>query len=303
MEECKARDATYAAPLKVRVRLRNKETEEIKEQEIFMGDFPLMTKRRHLRHQWRRAGHRLPDRPLPRRVLRPQRGQGRQCHLCRHGHPLPGRLAGVRDRPANDVFYVRIDKNRKLPITCLIRALGLQTDAEILELFGEDEPLLVTTLEKDTCKTREEAMLEIYRKLRPGEPPTVDSRRDPASTASSLTPGATTCPRWAGTSSTRSCPCGPGCPARSWPPPVADPRTGEIIAEAGETLTRDQAQDLEARGVSEALVDVDGQIVKLFSNRMVDMAPFVAFDPEACGITEKVRFAVLLPAAGPVRRG
>ena len=115
----------------------------------------------------------------------------------------------------SDIFNVRIDKNRKLPVTCLIRAVGPQTDSEILELFGE-EPLLVSTLEKDTCKTREEAMLEIYRKLRPGEPP-LWTQRSPSSTAFSLTPAVMTCPQWDGINSTKSSPCGPGFPARSWP--------------------------------------------------------------------------------------
>ena len=115
----------------------------------------------------------------------------------------------------SDVFYVRIDKNRKLPITCLIRAVGPRTDAEILELFGEDARL-VATLEKDACKTYEDALLEIYRKLRPGEPPTVDSAESLLN-ALFFDPRGTICPRWAGTSSTRSWLSGPGWRARPWP--------------------------------------------------------------------------------------
>ena len=169
--------------------------------------------------------------------------------------------------------------------------MGPQTDSEILELFGE-EPLLVSTLEKDTCKTREEAMLEIYRKLRPGEPPTLDS-------AESLINSLFFDARRYDLSAVgrykfnKKLSLWPRLSGQKLAAPVADPRTGEIIAEAGQTLTRAQAQELENRGVSEAIVDVDGQSVKVFSNRMVDMAQFVSFDPEACGITEKVRFEVL----------
>ena len=169
--------------------------------------------------------------------------------------------------------------------------MGPQTDAEILELFGE-EPLLVSTLEKDTCKTREESLLEIYRKLRPGEPPTLDS-------AETLINGLFFDARRYDLSAVgrykfnKKLSLWPRLSGQKLAAPVADPRTGEILAEAGQTLTRAQAQDLENHGVSEAFVDVDGQVVKVFSNRMVDMAHFVSFDPEACGITEKVRFEVL----------
>ena len=290
VEECKARDATYAAPLKVRVRLRNKETEEIKEQEIFMGDFPLMTK----------GGTFVingAERVIVSQIVRSPgvyyaRNADKADNITYAVTVIPYRGAWLEyETDLSDIFNVRIDKNRKLPVTCLIRAVGPQTDAEILELFGE-EPLLVSTLEKDTCKTREESMLEIYRKLRPGEPPTLDS-------AESLINGLFFDPRRYDLSAVgrykfnKKLSLWPRLSGQKLAAPVADPRTGEIIAEAGQTLTRAQAQDLEARGVGEALVDVDGQIVKVFSNRMVDMAPFVSFDPEECGITEKVRFEVL----------
>ena len=168
VEECKARDATYAAPIKVRVRLRNKETEEIKEQEIFMGDFPLMTK----------AGTFVingAERVIVSQIVRSPgvyyaRNADKADNITYAVTVIPYRGAWLEyETDLSDICNVRIDKNRKLPVTCLIRAVGPQTDAEILELFGE-EPLLVSTLEKDTCKTREESLLEIYRKLRPGEP-------------------------------------------------------------------------------------------------------------------------------------
>ena len=191
----------------------------------------------------------------------------------------------------SDVFYVRIDKNRKLPITCLIRAIGPKTDAEIIEMFGEDERIQ-STLEKDTCKNYEEALLEIYRKLRPGEPPTVDS-------AESLLNGLFFDPRRYDLSAVgrykfnKKMAMGSRLSGHTLAMPVADPRTGEIIAEAGENLTRERARELEDRGVNEAVLDVDGKLVKVFANNMVDMKNFVDFDPEECGITEKVSFPVL----------
>ena len=173
VEECKARDATYAAPIKVRVRLRNKETEEIKEQEIFMGDFPLMTK----------AGTFVingAERVIVSQIVRSpgiyySHTEDKAGGITYATTVIPYRGAWLEyETDLNDAFYVRIDKNRKLPITCLIRAVGPKTDPEILELFGED-PRIVATLEKDACKTYEDALLEIYRKLRPGEPPTAVS--------------------------------------------------------------------------------------------------------------------------------
>ena len=290
VEECKARDATYAAPLKVRVRLRNKETEEIKEQEIFMGDFPLMTK----------GGTFVingAERVIVSQIVRSP-GVYYACNADKAENityavtVIPYRGAWLEyETDLSDIFNVRIDKNRKLPVTCLIRAVGPQTEAEILEMFGE-EPLLVATLEKDTCKTREESMLEIYRKLRPGEPPTLDS-------AESLINSLFFDARRYDLSAVgrykfnKKLSLWPRLSGQKLASPVADPRTGEIIAEAGQLLDRAQAQELENRGVSEAFVDVEGTVVKVFSNKMVEMRHFVSFDPEACGISEKVRFEVL----------
>ena len=161
VEECKARDATYAAPIKVRVRLRNKETEEIKEQEIFMGDFPLMTK----------AGTFVingAERVIVSQIVRSpgiyySHTEDKAGGITYATTVIPYRGAWLEyETDLNDAFYVRIDKNRKLPITCLIRAVGPKTDPEILELFGED-PRIVATLEKDACKTYEDALLELKR--------------------------------------------------------------------------------------------------------------------------------------------
>jgi len=290
VEECKARDATYAAPIKVKVRLRNKETEEIKEQEIFMGDFPLMTK----------AGTFVingAERVIVSQIVRSPgmyyaKNEDKAGNITYGTTVIPYRGAWLEyETDLSDLFWVRIDKNRKLPITCLIRAVGPQTDAEILEMFGEDERI-VATLEKDACKTREDALLEIYRKLRPGEPPTVDS-------AESLLTALFFDPRRYDLSTVgrykfnKKMAISLRLTGQTLTMPVADPLTGEILAEAGETLTREKARELEAKGVNEAVIDVDGKAVKVFSNNMVDMKGFVSFDPEECGVTEKVKFGLL----------
>lgn len=291
VEECKERDVTYAAPLKVRVRLRNKETEEIKEQEIFMGDFPLMTN----------SGTFVingAERVIVSQIVRSPGiyfdAKTDKADITTYGGTvIPYRGAWLEfETDASDIFYVRIDKNRKLPVTSLIRAVGPQTDAEILDLFGEDERI-VATLEKDTCKNREEALLEIYRRLRPGEPPTLDS-------ATALINGLFFEPRRYDLSAVgrykfnKKLAIWSRINGKELALPVADPMTGEIIAEAGEVLTRERAHELEDRGVNEVVLLQNEKLVKVFSNNMVDMKGFVDFDPtETLGIKEKVRFDVL----------
>ena len=290
VEECKARDATYAAPIKVWVRLRNKETGEMKEQEIFMGDFPLMTK----------AGTFVingAERVIVSQIVRSpgiyySRTEDKTGNVAYATTVIPYRGAWLEyETDLSDIFYVRIDKNRKLPITCLIRAVGPKTDAEILDLFGND-PRIVATLEKDACKTYEEALLEIYRKLRPGEPPTVDS-------AESLLNALFFDPRRYDLSAVgrykfnKKLAIWSRLSGQTLAMPVVDPTTGEILAEPGEVLTRERAMELEAKGVNEAILDLDGEPLKVFSNNMVDMKDFVDFDPAECGVTEKVRFTVL----------
>ena len=291
VEECKARDATYAAPIKVWVRLRNKETDEMKEQEIFMGDFPLMTK----------AGTFVingAERVIVSQIVRSpgiyySRTEDKTGNVVYATTVIPYRGAWLEyETDLSDIFYVRIDKNRKLPITCLIRAVGPKTDSEILELFGND-PRIVATLEKDACKTYEEALLEIYRKLRPGEPPTVDS-------AESLLNALFFDPRRYDLSAVgrykfnKKLAIWSRLSGQKLAMPIVDPTTGEILAEPGVVLTREQARELEAKGVNEAVLDLEGGVqLKVFSNNMVDMAGFVDFDPAELGITEKVRFSVL----------
>ena len=290
IEECKERDATYARPIKVRVRLRNTETDEIKEQDIFMGDFPIMTN----------GGTFVingAERVIVSQIVRsPGMYYGHEVDKAdQHTYTatvIPYRGAWLEyETDQSDVFYVRIDKNRKLPITCLIRALGVDTDEKIKAMFGED-PRILATLEKDTCKTRDEGLLEIYRRLRPGEPPTVDTaiahlegllfdaHRYDVSTVGryKFNKKMELWTRLAGQELAEA---------------IADPMTGEILAMPGEIISRNAAKEIVAKGVNEATIKVGDQKVKLLSNNMVDMANFVDFDPKEYGVKEKVSFAVL----------
>ena len=292
VEECKARDATYACPLRVRTRLRNKETGEIKEQELFMGDFPRMTN----------SGTFIingAERVIVSQIVRSP-GVYYGMTLDKTDKPLltstviPYRGAWLEyETDSNDVFYVRIDKNRKIPITSFIRAIGVETDAEILEMFGEDERILAT-LEKDPSKTVEEALIEIYKKLRPGEPPTVESARNLLNALFFDTRryDISAVGRY---KYNKKLNISRRITGRKLVETVTDPMTGEILAEEGEILSRAKAQEISRRGVHGVIVeDNDGEAVKVFSNGMVDMQDFVSFDPkEACGIKEKVRFVVL----------
>ncbi|MCI8526356.1 MAG: DNA-directed RNA polymerase subunit beta, partial [Oscillospiraceae bacterium] len=301
VDECKERDATFAKPIKIRVRLHNKETDEIKEQEIFMGDFPLMTN----------GGTFVingAERVIVSQIVRsPGMYYGDTVDKADiHSYTatvIPYRGAWLEyETDANNVFYVRIDKNRKIPITCLIRALGVESDGQIKELFGEDTRILAT-LEKDVCKTKEESLLEIYRKLRPGEPPTVENA---ASYMDALffDPRRYDVSRVGRYKFNKKMDIWSRLSGRELAAPVADPMTGEILAMPGEVLSRDKARALSDKGVNEAVVNVDGTMVKVLSNGMVNMKNFVDFDPAAYGIKEKVCFAVLkemletVPAGG-----
>jgi DNA-directed RNA polymerase subunit beta len=311
VEECKARDATYAAPLKVGVRLRNRETEEIKEQEIFMGDFPLMTE----------AGTFIingAERVVVSQIIRSpsvyfeKKTDVKTAVTIYATTVIPYRGAWLEyETDASDNFYVRVDKNRKLPITWLLRAIGRpraeepytwltaegaehgsETAEQLKLVFGDDERI-IATLDKDTCRGRDEALIELYRRLRPGDPPTVDSaetllnnlffdaRRYDISTVGryKFNKKLALWNRLIGHKLSR---------------PVADPLTGEVIAEAGEVLTRERAEEIDNAGVTTAYVTADGKEVKVFSNGMVSLGRFVDFDPEKeLGIKERVRFVVL----------
>ena len=320
-EECKARDATYAAPLKVSVRLRNRETEEIKEQEIFMGDFPLMTA----------SGTFIIN--GAERVIVSQIVRSPGVYFDKKTDKTNSSVYGTTIIPyhgawleyetdLNDVFYVRIDKNRKLPATLLLKALGAYkadkphtwlscidnpvggavTGDALREIFGDDKRI-VTTLERDTCISRDDCLLEIYKKLRPGDPPTVESsetllenlffdhRRYDISNVGryKFNKKLALYPRVAGYALAE---------------PVADPMTGEIIADAGETLTRERVRELEKKGVNAVRITVgENETVRVFSNGMVDAADFVHFSDddaenrriikEELGLRERVRFILL----------
>ncbi|NLL45358.1 MAG: DNA-directed RNA polymerase subunit beta [Clostridiales bacterium] len=308
-EECKARDATYAAPLKVSVRLRNKETEEIKEQEIFMGDLPLMT-----------AGATFiingAERVIVSQIIRSpgvyfEKRKDKTAATVFSATVIPYRGAWLEyETDLSDVFYVRIDKNRKLPVTWLLKAMGAPkedqpyswlsmpsaaggavTNEQIRAIFGDDERMLAT-FEKDTCRNREEALIEVYRRLRPGDPPTVDS-------AETLLENLFFTPRRYDISAVgrykfnKKLALAPRIAGHRLAYPVADPLTGEIVAEGDEVLTREKAQLIEDKGIVELTLNSDGKLVNVFSNGMVNLSAFVDFDPEELGIKEKVRFIIL----------
>ncbi len=290
IEECKERDATYAAPLRVKVRLINKESGEIKEQEIFMGDFPIMTP----------SGTFIIN--GAERVIVSQLVRAPSVYYSQEydkvgkklfsSQVIPNRGAWLEyETDSNDIFYVRIDRNRKMPVTVLIRALGFGTDAQITELFGEDERLMVT-MEKDTTKSTDDGLLEIYRKLRPGEPPTVES-------AQSLITNLFFDPKRYDMArvgrfkfnkklrlSNRIC----GFVSAQT---IADPETGELIVAEGDVITKETALALEKAWVNDIVLDVDGKKTKVISNGMVDLRDYVDYNPREYGIYERVRGIVL----------
>ncbi|MBR2477064.1 MAG: DNA-directed RNA polymerase subunit beta [Clostridia bacterium] len=290
IEECKARDATYSKPLKIKVRLINKETGEVKEQEIFMGELPLMTDQGTFIINGA-------ERVIVSQVVRSpgiyyamdHDKTGKELFTSQ---VIPNRGAWLEyENDSNDILSVRIDRTRKIPVTVLIRALGLSSNAQILELFGEEEKLLVT-LEKDSTQDTEEALLEIYKKLRPGEPPTVDSS---TSLINSLFFDAKRYDlsrvgrfkfnqKLAMANRVRN-----GQAARD----IVDEETGEIIVKAGDLISREQAEAIETAGINTVYLTVDGREVKVFSNDMVRIENHVPFDISDMEIAEKVKFSVL----------
>ena len=294
VEQCKERDVTYAAPLRVRARLLNKETGEIKESEVFMGDFPLMTD----------SGTFVingAERVIVSQLVRSP-GVYYGMNYDTTGKKLfnatviPNRGAWLEyETDSSDVFYVRIDKNRKLPVTVFVRALGLGSDAELLDFFGDDERIHAT-IEKDITKNSEEALLEVYRKLRPGEPLTVENSQqhldslffDPRRYDLSRV-GRYKYNKKLGLSNRLA-----GCRLSR---PVIDPATGEVLAEAGEIINRARAMEMEDAGVTVAYVAVEehgeDREVKIVTNGMVDITKYVNFDVAELGINERVRYSVL----------
>ncbi len=291
VEECKERDATYAAALRVTARLLNKESGEIKESEVFMGDFPLMTD----------SGTFVingAERVIVSQLVRSP-GVYFKMEYDKTGKELfsstviPNRGAWLEyENDANDVFYVRIDKNRKIPITVFIRALGLGTDEEIREYFGDDDRMNAT-IEKDPCKNTEEALFEVYRKLRPSEPPTIESAQ---SHINGLFFDARRydLSRVGRYKYNKKLNLAGRITGQQLSQPIINPLTGELMAEAGEIVSHKKAVEIDNAGVSIAFVTMNEREVKVISNGMVDIQNFVGFDAKAeCDVNERVRFSVL----------
>ncbi len=298
IEECKERDATYAAPLRVKVRLINKETGEVKEQEIFMGDFPLMTP----------SGTFIingAERVIVSQLVRSPSVYYSQDYdklgkKLFSSQVIPNRGAWLEyETDSNDIYYVRIDRTRKIPVTVLIRALGFGTDAEIIDLFGEDERLLAT-LEKDTTKTHEEGLLEVYRRLRPGEPPTVDSAQSLIS-STFFDPKRYDMAKVGRYKYNKKLMLSARVAGQVAAENIASPVTGELLCEAGQTITKELAHELEVHGVNQVVLDCDGKQTKVISNNMVDFPEYILnkigeeidYNPRDYGITERVRRSVL----------
>ena len=292
VNECKERDATYSAALRVTARLLNRESGEIKESEVFMGDFPLMTD----------SGTFVingAERVIVSQLVRSP-GVYYKMEYDKTGKELfsstviPNRGAWLEyENDVNDVFYVRIDKNRKLPVTVFIRALGLGTDSEIIEYFGEDDRILAT-IEKDSCKNTEEALLEVYKKLRPGEPPTVESAQSHINTLffDSRRYDMSRVGRY---KYNKKLGISGRLVGQKISQPIVNPLTGEIVAEESEVISREKALEIENAGVSVAFIKLENdKAIKIISNGMVDIGCYVNFDAEKeCGVKEKVRFSIL----------
>ena len=293
IEECKERDVTYAAPLKVKAHLRNEETGEVAESEIFMGDFPLMTD----------SGTFVingAERVIVSQLVRSP-GVYYGFDYDKTGKKLftsqviPNRGAWLEyEMDSNDIFYVRIDKNRKIPATTLIRALGRGTDEEIIELFGEDERIQQTILQKDATKNVEEALLEVYKKLRPGELPTVDSAQTHLNNLF-FDAKRYDLSRFGRYKFNKKLGVSGRIIGHRLAQPVVNPLTGEIMAEIGEIISTDKGLEIEQAGVGQVYLDIEGRSVKVMGNQMVDIAPYFTedIDFEALGINEKVFFPVL----------
>lgn len=290
IEECKQRDATYAAPLKVKVRLYNKEKDEITEHEIFMGDLPLMTatgtfvingaERVIVSQLVRSPGiyYGITHDKLGKRLF--------SCTV------IPNRGAWLEyETDSNDVFYVRVDRTRKVPITVLIRALGVSSNAEIVELFGE-EPKILASFTKDTSTNYQEGLLELYKKIRPGEPLAVEN-------AESLIMSMFFDPRRYDLAKVGRYKFNKKLALRSrirnqiLAEDVVDPSTGEILAEKGTTVTLELADKIQNAAVPYVWIQTEERNVKVLSNLMVDLKAWVDVDEEELGIKEKVYYPVL----------
>jgi len=290
VEECKERDATYSAPLKVKVRLINKETGEVKEQEIFMGDFPLMTENGTFVINGA-------ERAIVSQLVRSP-GIYYSMKYDKTGKKLysntviPNRGAWLEyETDANDVIWVRIDRTRKLPITVLVRALGYGTDIEITDLLGEDEKV-IATIQKDSAKTEDEGLIEIYKRLRPGEPPTVESARTLLNNLF-FDPRRYDLAKFGRFKFNKKLSLASRINNFISDEDIVNPQTGEIIVSKGEKIERETAEAVQNAGINEVYLNVDGKRVKVIGNGMVEIKDYIDFDPKEIGITEKVKYSVL----------
>ncbi|MDY3828434.1 MAG: DNA-directed RNA polymerase subunit beta [Clostridium sp.] len=290
VEECKERDATYAAPLKVFVRLQNTETLEIKEQEVFMGELPLMTEQGTFVINGA-------ERVIVSQLVRSP-GVYYNFNRDKSGKKLfastviPNRGAWLEyETDSNDIIYVRIDKTRKLPITILARALGYGTDQELVDYFGEDERFKAT-IEKDNTKTKEEALLEIYRRLRPGEPPTVDSAIQLIDTLF-FDAKRYDLSRVGRYKFNKKLALNLRIANQIAASDVVNPSTGEIIVEKGNKISRETAEEIQNAGINMVDVLVEDKVVRVIGNYFVDLAKQVPFDVSDLNIKEAVHYPVL----------
>ena len=292
IDECKERDATYAAPLKVKVRLHNKETDEINEHEIFMGDLPLMT----------RTGTFVingAERVIVSQLVRSPGIYYAIAHdklgkKLYSATVIPNRGAWLEyETDSNDVFYVRVDRTRKVPITVLIRALGIGTNPEIIELFGE-EPKILASFEKDASTNYQEGLLELYKKIRPGEPLAVDSAES-LITSMFFDPRRYDLAKVGRYKFNKKLALKNRISGHVLAEDVASPMTGEVLAEAGTKITRELASTIQNNAVPYVWISVEEteRPIKVLSNMMVDLDAVVDVDPEEVGVTEQVYYPVL----------
>ena len=292
IDECKERDATYAAPLKVKVRLHNKETDEINEHEIFMGDLPLMT----------RTGTFVingAERVIVSQLVRSPGIYYAIAHdklgkKLYSATVIPNRGAWLEyETDSNDVFYVRVDRPRKVPITVLIRALGIGTNPEIIELFGE-EPKILASFEKDAATNYQEGLLELYKKIRPGEPLAVDSAES-LITSMFFDPRRYDLAKVGRYKFNKKLALKNRISGHILAEDVASPMTGEVLAEAGTKITRELASTIQNNAVPYVWISVEEteRPIKVLSNMMVDLDAVVDVDPEEVGVTEQVYYPVL----------
>ena len=290
IEECKERDATFAAPLKVRVKLYNRENDEISEHEIFMGDLPLMTATGTfvINGAERVIVSQLVRSPGIYYAIAHDK-LGKTLYSCT---VIPNRGAWLEyETDSNDVFYVRVDRTRKVPITVLIRALGIGTNAEIIELFGE-EPKILASFTKDTAESYQEGLLELYKKIRPGEPLAVESAES-LITSMFFDPRRYDLAKVGRYKFNKKLLLRNRISGHMLAEEVVDTTTGEIMAEAGTVVTKELADQIQNAAVPYVWIQGEERNIKVLSSMMVDITNYVDIDPSSVGVTELVYYPVL----------